>query len=148
MELALHNLKPNSRKRRRRVGRGNSSGRGTYSGKGIKGQNARSGGSTRPGFEGGRMPLIRQMPKSRGFRSQYIKLEVVNVGLLETSFKPNELITPARMMQKKLITSPKGGIKVLGNGKLTKKFTVVADAFSKSAEDAIKKAGGSFKVRK
>jgi len=148
MELALHNLKPNSRKRRRRVGRGNSSGRGTYSGKGIKGQNARSGGGVRPGFEGGRMPLIRQMPKSRGFRSQYIKLEVVNIGALEAAFKPNELITPARLLQKKLITSPKGGIKVLGNGQLTKKFTVVADAFSKSAEDAIKKAGGSFKVRK
>jgi large subunit ribosomal protein L15 len=147
MELALHNLKPNSRKRRRRVGRGNSSGRGTYSGKGIKGQNARSGGGVRPGFEGGRMPLIRQMPKSRGFRSQYAKLEVVNVGELEANFKPNELITPARLLQKKLISSPKGGIKVLGNGQLTKKFTVVADAFSKTAESAIKKAGGSIKVR-
>ncbi|MFA6198494.1 MAG: 50S ribosomal protein L15 [Patescibacteria group bacterium] len=147
MELALHNLKPNSRKRRRRVGRGNSSGRGTYSGKGIKGQNARSGGGTRPGFEGGRMPLIRQIPKSRGFRSFHLKFEVVNIGALEANFKPNELVTPAKMLHKKLITSPKGGIKVLGNGQLTKKLTIVADAFSKSAEDAIKKAGGSFKVR-
>jgi large subunit ribosomal protein L15 len=147
MELALHNLKPNSRQRRRRVGRGNSSGRGTYSGKGIKGQNARSGGGVRPGFEGGRMPLIRQLPKSRGFRSQFPKFEIVNLGTLERNFQPNELITPAKLLNKKLITGPGSRIKVLGSGRLTKKFTIIADAFSKAAQSAIKKAGGSIKAR-
>ncbi|MBU0707828.1 50S ribosomal protein L15 [Patescibacteria group bacterium] len=148
MELSLSNLKPKARKKRRRVGRGNASGKGTYSGRGLKGQKSRSGGSLRPGFEGGRMTLVQQLPKSRGFKSFKVKPAVINVSDLQASFNNNDVVTPAKLRSKGLIHKAGSLIKVLGEGKIEKKLTVTADAFSKSANDAITKAGGKIVLRK
>lgn len=148
MELALNQLKSKNRTYRRRVGRGNSSGRGTYSGRGIKGQKARSGANIRPGFEGGRTPLIRQLPKGRGFKSHRPKPAIVNLEALEKLFANQELVTPTKLAQKGLIRLTSEPVKILGQGKLTKTLTVEADAFSSAAKDAITKAGGQTKIRR
>ncbi|MDP3964390.1 MAG: 50S ribosomal protein L15 [bacterium] len=148
MEASLHNLQRAPRKQKRRVGRGNASGRGTYSGRGQKGQKARSGGNIRPGFEGGRMPLIRQIPKTRGFRSRHLETQVVNLGQLETHFTKDARVTPAKLVVKGLIQKSSLPVKILGQGTITKAITVVADGFSKSAKDGITKAGGSAEIRK
>ncbi len=147
MELSLNNLKRKPRRHRRRVGRGNSSGRGSYSGRGQKGQKSRSGGNIKPGFEGGRMPLIRQIPKSRGFKSWYEKPEVVNLNELDKNFKNDELVNALKLKAKGLIRRTDKAVKILGEGNLTKKLTIEADLFSKTAKDAIKKAGGEVKIK-
>lgn len=148
MELSLNQLQTKNRKHRRRVGRGSGSGRGTYSGRGMKGQKSRSGANIRPGFEGGRMPLIRQIPKSRGFTSRHPKSTVVNIGDLEKLFANNEQVTAAKMVDKGLLKKASQSVKILGNGELKKSLTVEADAFSKSAKDAITKAGGAIRIRR
>ncbi|MDD5342240.1 MAG: 50S ribosomal protein L15 [Patescibacteria group bacterium] len=145
--MGLHNLKPNSRKNRKRVGRGNASGHGTYSTRGLKGQKSRTGGSIPPGFEGGRTPIIRQTPKSRGFRSHHLKPEIVNLKDLQAAFSNKEQVTPEKLVAKGLIQKVNSQIKILGEGKLEKSLVIIADAFSKSAKDAIKKAGGETKFR-
>lgn len=141
--LALHKisrlLKP-----RKRVGRGGS--RGGQSGRGGKGQTARSGGSTRPGFEGGQMPLHRRLPK-RGFTNYPFQKEIVivNIGDLERLFDSDCIVNREALISKGLIKnkiSNRFFVKILGNGELTKKMTVVADAFSKSAKESIEKIGG------
>jgi large subunit ribosomal protein L15 len=145
--LKLHELKPaeGSRKVRNRVGRGIGSGNGKTSGKGHKGQNARSGGGVRPGFEGGQNPLYRRLPK-RGFtnrtRKEYsvISLDVLNRFDAGTEVKPELLI------ESKTVKNVKDGIKVLGNGTLDKKLTVKANKFSASAVEAIEAAGGKTEV--
>ncbi len=148
MELSLNQLQTKNRKHRRRVGRGSGSGRGTYSGRGMKGQKSRSGANIRPGFEGGRMPLIRQVPKSRGFKSRYEKATVVNIGDLEKTYANNELVTPAKLVEKGFLKTANQYVKILGNGELQKSLTVEANAFSKSAKDAITKAGGAIRIRR
>lgn len=141
MELSLANLKSYQRKDRKRVGRGDASGHGTYSGRGQKGQKSRSGG--RKGLKRmGLKQFLRQIPKKRGFKSFYPKRQVVNIGDLEKKFKENEIITPEKLMEKGLLKSAYPGVKILAQGKLTKKLIVRAHGFSKSAESAIKKAGG------
>ncbi len=128
----------------KRLGRGIGSGLGKTSGKGHKGQWARSGGGVRPGFEGGQMPLIRRIPK-RGFNNHFRKVySIVNLSVLEESFEAGSVVDAVALNEKGLIKIVKDsvGVKVLGNGALTKSLTVKADAFSASAKEAIEKAGG------
>ena len=128
---------------KKRLGRGIGSGLGKTSGKGHKGQWARSGGGVRPGFEGGQMPLIRRIPK-RGFNNHFRKVySIVNLSVLE-SFENGAIVDIAALNEKGLIKFIKGsvGLKVLGNGTLTKSLTVKASAFSAQAKEAIEKAGG------
>ena len=145
--MKLHELKPaqGSRKVRNRVGRGTSSGNGKTSGRGQKGQKARSGGGVRPGFEGGQTPLFRSLPK-RGFTNVNAKeYALVNLDQLNV-FEDGTEVTPALLKEAGIVRNFKSGVKVLGNGELTKKLTVKAAKFSKSAEAAITAKGGSIEV--
>ena len=129
---------------KKRLGRGIGSGLGKTSGKGHKGQWARSGGGVRPGFEGGQMPLIRRVPK-RGFNNHFKKVySIVNLSVLE-GLEANSVVDMQMLGEKGLIKVLKGsiGLKVLGNGSLTKALTVKAASFSASAKEAIEKAGGT-----
>ena len=147
-ELELHNMKPaeGSKKGAKRLGRGIGSGLGKTSGKGHKGQWARSGGGVRPGFEGGQMPLTRRLPK-RGFKNRFVKVyTIVNISELE-KFDNGTEITPEVLLANGVIAKIEAnGVKVLGNGTLTKKLVVKASKFSKSAVEAIEKAGGTVEV--
>ncbi|MFT8727237.1 MAG: 50S ribosomal protein L15 [Liquorilactobacillus ghanensis] len=143
--MKLHELKASegSRKIRNRVGRGTSSGNGKTAGRGQKGQKAR--GKVRLGFEGGQMPLFRRMPK-RGFQNINRKeYAIVNLETLE-KFDDGTEVTPTLLVEKKVIKDEKDGIKVLGNGKLTKSLTVKANKFSATAKEAIETAGGQAEV--
>ena len=144
--MKLHEMKSLApRTARKRVGRGPGSGLGKTSGRGQKGQNARSGGGVRPGFEGGQTPLARRLPK-RGFtninRKEYA---VVNVEDLNR-FEDGTTVTPALLKETGLVRTELNGVKILGNGELTKKLNVTAAKFSKSAVEAIEKAGGKAEV--
>ena len=131
--------------RRRRVGRGHASGWGKTAGKGHKGQNARSGGGVRPGFEGGQMPLQRRVPK-RGFNNIFAKKVVaVNVGELE-KFGEGSVIDSNELISMGLVNRSFDKIKILGEGDLTKSLTVKAQMFSKSAKEKIESAGGKAEV--
>ena len=146
--MKLHQLQPapNSTHAPKRLGRGIGSGTGKTSGKGHKGQNARSGGGVRPGFEGGQMPLIRQLPK-RGFTNNWRKeFTTVNVSDLE-KFDNGTVITAQMLKNKGVISKIEAyGLKVLGNGSLTKALTVKAQKFTASAAEKIKAAGGTVEV--
>ena len=146
--MKLHELKPNegSVQTRKRVGRGPGSGLGKTSGKGHKGQNARSGGGVRPGFEGGQLPLFRRLPK-RGFNNYEFRTEyaVVNVGDLN-DFKDGSVIELKNLKESRLVKKEKDGIKILGSGELTKKLTVKANKFSSTAKEKIENAGGKIEV--
>ena len=146
--MKLHELKPNegSVQTRKRVGRGPGSGLGKTSGKGHKGQNARSGGGVRPGFEGGQLPLFRRLPK-RGFNNYEFRTEyaIVNVGDLN-DFKDGSVIELSNLKESGLVKKEKDGIKILGNGELTKKLTVKANKFSSTAIVKIENAGGKIEV--
>ena len=145
--MQLHDLTPapGSTKNRKRVGRGNSSGHGTTSGRGQKGQWARSGGGVRVGFEGGQMPLARRIPK-RGFNNIFAKpLEAVNVSVLE-KFEDGAVVTANDLLDKGILSKCEYGVKILGEGSLTKKLTVQASAFSASAKAKIEEAGGKAEV--
>jgi len=145
MVLSLSQLQSPKQKKRRRVGRGDGSGRGTYSGRGMKGQRSRSGGKNKLQRRGLKQ-MLQQLPKSRGFSSQYNSYEVVNVADLDAAYKEGADVTVASMKKKRMIHRNIRGIKVLGVGKMTKKLNVYAHSFSKSAKDAITKAGGSVRV--
>ncbi|MEO3408724.1 50S ribosomal protein L15 [Levilactobacillus brevis] len=143
--MKLNELKPaeGSRKVRNRVGRGDSSGNGKTAGRGQKGQKARS--KTRLGFEGGQMPLYRRIPK-RGFTNINRKeFAVVNLSALNV-FDDGAEVTPAALVEAGIVKNEKVGIKILGNGELSKKLTVKAVKFSKSAAEAIEAAGGKTEV--
>ncbi len=129
-----------------RKGRGIGSGNGKTAGKGHKGQNARSGGGVRPGFEGGQMPLQRRLPK-RGFsNSRFAKsYQTVNVGLLN-SFEDGAVVTVEDLYAKNLVSSRTGALKILGDGELKKNLTVKAERFSESARSKIEAAGGKVEV--
>lgn len=128
-----------------RRGRGHGSGNGKTAGKGHKGQGSRSGGGVRPGFEGGQMPLYRRLPK-RGFKCRNSKdIVTVNVALLDV-FEDNAVVDIAALQSKGLISNPRDGVKILGNGDLTKKLTVKVNQFSESALEKIKAAGGEAEV--
>ena len=145
--MKLHELKSTegSRKKRNRGGRGMATGNGKTSGRGHKGQNARSGGGTRPGFEGGQLPLFQRLPK-RGFtnihRKEYV---IVNLETLNR-FDEGVEVTPELLLEEGIVSKLKAGVKVLGNGSLDKKLTVKAHKFSASAKEAIEAAGGQTEV--
>ena len=147
--MKLHELQPaeGSKQAPRRVGRGIGSGLGKTSGKGHKGQKARSGGGKGPYFEGGQTPLQRRMPK-RGFSNARFKVEYteVNVGLLDR-FNADDVITPEFLFEQGVVKQVKnGGIKILGNGEVTKAFKVQTNAISQAAQAKIEAAGGSVEV--
>ena len=146
--MKLHDMHPQegSTHKRKIVGRGPGSGLGKTSGKGHKGQNARSGGGVRPGFEGGQLPLFRRLPK-RGFSNARFKkvYAVVNLDSLN-SFSDGDVVTPEVLIEKGIVTKELSGIKVLGEGTLEKKLTIKAHKFSKSAEEKIVAAGGKIEV--
>ncbi|MCM1289843.1 MAG: 50S ribosomal protein L15 [Corallococcus sp.] len=146
--MRIHTIQPavGSTTAEKRLGRGIGSGLGKTSGKGHKGQWARSGGGVRPGFEGGQTPLARRLPK-RGFNNKFaITYDIVNVESLNV-FDEGTVVTPELLAEKGIVTvKNNGGVKVLGNGQLTKKLTVKADKFSASAKSAIEAAGGVAEV--
>ena len=145
--MKLHELSPaeGSAKANWRKGRGPGSGNGKTAGKGHKGQNARSGGGVRPGFEGGQLPLYRKLPK-RGFTNQFAKeYAIVNVEALNV-FEDGAVVDLATLMDKKIVRKANDGLKVLGNGELTRKLTVKAAIFSATAKEKIEAAGGKIEV--
>ena len=146
--MKLHELSPaaGSVKEGYRKGRGPGSGNGKTAGKGHKGQNARSGGGVRPGFEGGQLPLYRKLPK-RGFKNRFaVEYAIVNVEALNV-FEDGETVNLDKLMAAGMISKPLDGLKVLGNGEITKKLTVEASIFSASAKEKIEAAGGKTEVR-
>ena len=147
--MKLHELSPapGSVKSRYRKGRGTGSGNGKTVGKGHKGQNARSGGGVRPGFEGGQLPLYRRLPK-RGFKNFPFKKEyaVVNLKTLEKRFNDGDIITIENLIESGIIKNKLDGVKILAVGDLTKKLTVKANLFSESAKTKIESAGGKAEV--
>lgn len=146
--MKLHELSPveGSTHVIKRVGRGHGSGWGKTAGKGHKGQNARSGGGVRPGFEGGQMPLQRRLPK-RGFVNIYRTVYAnINIGDLNERFEDGAVVDVEAMKNAGLVKQICDGVKVLGDGELSKNLTVKATAFSKSAKEKIEKAGGKTEV--
>ncbi len=145
--MKLHELRPaaGSTKNRKRVGRGTGSGLGTTAGRGMNGQNSRSGGGVRPGFEGGQMPLFRRLPK-RGFKNFTRKnWTIVNVETLN-KFEDGTEITPEMLLEAGVLSKIEYGVKILGDGELTKKLTVKANKFTQSAITKIEAAGGKAEV--
>ena len=142
--MKLNELRPaeGSTRESFRVGRGPGSGNGKTAGKGHKGQNARSGGGVRPGFEGGQLPLYRKLPK-RGFHNKFATVyAIVNVADLEKNFQDGDVVTLEALLAKKIIRKSFDGLKVLGDGEITKKLTVQATVFSAAAKEKITAAGG------
>lgn len=147
--MKLHELQstPGSRHTRKRIGRGSGSGQGETAGRGENGQKSRSGGKIRLGFEGGQNPLYRRLPK-RGFSNAPFKkhFATINVGDLNR-FNDGDMITNEVLIENKLVKQVKDGIKILGNGDLTKKLTIKVDACSQGAKEKITAAGGSIEVK-
>jgi large subunit ribosomal protein L15 len=145
--MKLDDLKPaaGSNKKRKRVGRGDGSGHGKTSGRGHKGQGARSGGNTKPGFEGGQMPLQRRLPK-RGFHNPFrIEMSVVNLGQID-SLPADAEVTPEVLLRHGYVSGKSRRIKILGDGSLTKPLTVKAHGFSAKAKEKIEAAGGKAEL--
>ncbi len=146
--MQQHNLKPpaGAKRNRKRVGRGDGSGHGSYSGRGCKGQKSRSGGGVRLGFEGGQLPLIKRLPRKRGFvnifRTEY---SIVNVSEL-IRFSPNTEVTLKELFEAGLINSFNHPVKILGDGDIDRPLTVKANKFSATAEKKIVAAGGKVEV--
>ena len=147
--MKLHELSPaeGSVKEGFRKGRGPGSGNGKTAGKGHKGQNARSGGGVRPGFEGGQLPLYRKLPK-RGFNNARFgkQYAIVNVKALSEAFENGAVVDAAALIEKGIISTVFDGVKVLGNGEINKNFTVKATIFSAAAKEKIEAAGGKTEV--
>ncbi|MBE6724696.1 MAG: 50S ribosomal protein L15 [Ruminococcaceae bacterium] len=146
--MKLHELSPapGSVKDSFRKGRGPGSGNGKTAGKGHKGQNARSGGGVRPGFEGGQLPLYRKLPK-RGFKNRFaVNYAIVNLSALD-KFEDGETVNLEKLMEAGIVKKPLDGLKVLAGGELTKKLTVEAKVFSASAKEKIEAAGGKTEVK-
>ena len=146
--MKLHELSPapGSAKAAWRKGRGPGSGNGKTAGKGHKGQNARSGGGVRPGFEGGQLPLYRKLPK-RGFKNRFaVNYSIVNVDTLNNKFEDGAVVNLEALIAAGIISKPLDGLKVLGNGEITKKLTVEASVFSATAKEKIEAAGGKTEV--
>ncbi|MDC0559068.1 50S ribosomal protein L15 [Candidatus Izimaplasma bacterium] len=145
--MNLSNLKPTpgSTHAKKRLGRGVGSGTGKTAGRGTKGQNSRSGGSTRPGFEGGQTPFFKRLPK-RGFTNRFRKeYATVNVSELN-KYAEGTVVTKELLLQDRLIRKELSGLKILGDGELTVKLTVQANKFTKTAEEKIQTVGGSVEV--
>jgi len=147
--MKLHELQPaaGSKKARTRVGRGLGSGLGKTSGRGQKGQNSRSGGGVRSGFEGGQMPLYRRLPK-RGFNNSVFAKQYAEVNVEQLNrFEDGATVDPVALIEAGILKNVRDGIRILGNGSLeTKNLTVIANGFTKSAEEKITAAGGKVEV--
>lgn len=146
--MKLHELSPaaGATKERKRIGRGAGSGQGKTAGKGHKGQKARAGRGMRAGFEGGQMPLQRRVPK-RGFNNIFrTEMAIVNVAAIDKAFEADETVTIDALIEKGLVKKVLDGVKVLGNGEITKALTVQANAFSETAKQKIEAAGGKAEV--
>ena len=146
--MRLHELAPaaGSTKPSKRVGRGPASGQGKTAGKGHKGQKARAGSGPRPGFEGGQMPLQRRIPK-RGFNNIFAKeIAIVNVSAIAEKFEDGAVVDVEALINAGLVKKALDGVKVLGNGEISKKLTVKVNAFSESAKAKIEAAGGKAEV--
>ena len=146
--MKLHELAraAGSKKSVKRIGRGAASGQGKTAGKGHKGQKARAGRGMRPGFEGGQMPLQRRVPK-RGFNNIFAKeIAAVNVSALDKAFEDGATVTVDALIEKGLIKKALDGVKILGNGEISKKLTVQVNSFSESAKQKIEAAGGKAEV--
>jgi large subunit ribosomal protein L15 len=146
--MKLHELKPTegSRKRRKRIGRGDSSGYGKTAGRGEKGQKSRTGSVSRPFFEGGQIPLFRRLPK-RGFKNpDRIVYALVNLNVLEDNFNAGDVVDVETLHAKKLLGKGETIVKVLANGELTKALTVKAEKFSAAAAAKIQAAGGKVEI--
>ncbi len=146
--MKLHELSPNEGavKDSFRVGRGAGSGNGKTAGKGHKGQNARSGGGVRPGFQGGQLPLYRKLPK-RGFHNKFgVTYAIVNVDDLNKKFEDGATVDAEALLESGIISKVCDGVKVLGRGEITKKLTVKAAVFSETAKGKIEAAGGKTEV--
>ena len=146
--MRLNTLSPaeGSKKAGKRLGRGIGSGLGKTGGRGHKGQKSRSGGKVRVGFEGGQMPLYRRIPK-RGFKCpSHLEIVSVNLGLLNDRFEDGAVVDVDALIAAGIIKNPRDGVKILGNGELTKKLTVKANAFSASAKEKIEAIGGTAEV--
>lgn len=149
--LTTHSIKPTtgSRKKSKRLGRGNGSGKGTYSSRGMNGQNCRSGGGVPDWFEGGQTPLFRRMPKLKGFSNAMFKTEynVVNLDAIEALASAGSTdITPEVLLEKGVITRKNLGVKILGNGSIKTAVTLTVDKASKAAIAAVEKAGGTVNL--
>ncbi|CAM9145906.1 50S ribosomal protein L15 [Mycoplasma todarodis] len=147
--MKLHELKSTegSRKLRTRKGRGHAAGKGKTAGRGENGQNKRSGGGVRPGFEGGQNPWFRRLPK-RGFTNvNHVEYETVNLSTLEKAFNANDVVTKEILLEKRITRRKTMPVKVLGNGKITKALTIQVQAISASAKAAIEAAGGKVEVK-
>ena len=145
--MKLHDLKPavGATTTPKRLGRGTGSGLGKTSGKGHKGAKARSGGGKRPGFEGGQMPLTMRLPK-RGFTNKWrVEYATVNVERLNI-FEDGATVTPVELVESGILKNVQDGVKILGNGEITKKLTVKATKFTESAKEKIEAAGGKVEV--
>ena len=146
--MKLHDLSPaaGSAKERKRIGRGPASGQGKTAGKGHKGQKARAGRGMRAGFEGGQMPLQRRIPK-RGFNNIFAtEMAIANVAALDKYFEDGATVTIDALIEKGIVKKTLDGVKILGQGEITKKLTVQANAFSDSAKSKIEAAGGKAEV--
>lgn len=142
--MKQHEIKPaaGSRKDRKRVGRGDGSGNGTYSGRGCKGQKSRSGCKIRPGFEGGQLPIIKRLPRKRGFTSMFRKeYSIVKLGAL-SMFEANSEVTPEILLDAGILKSLKLPVKILADGDIKHPLTVKADKFSTAAKTKLEAAGG------
>ena len=145
--MKLHDLKPavGATTAPKRLGRGTGSGLGKTSGKGHKGAKARSGGGKRPGFEGGQMPLTMRLPK-RGFTNKWrVEYATVNVSKLNI-FEDGDVVSPVELIQAGILKNVQDGVKILGNGEITKKLTVQANKFTATAKEKIEAAGGKVEV--
>lgn len=145
--MQLHEVGPNkgARKSRTRRGRGDASGYGSFSGRGCKGQNARSGGGVKPGFEGGQTPLWKRMPKMKGFKNpNRVAYLAVNLSKIEKLYSDGETVNEMTLLEKRIISSTKSPIKILSSGELTKKLTFENVAFSAKAKEKIEKSGSTI----
>ena len=142
--MQLRQLKPSKKKTKKKIGRGGA--HGTTATRGTKGQKARSGGGKGRAFEGTKTPLWRRTPKLRGFKSFYLKNNIVNVSTLESRFQDGDNINPKILLKFGLISKIKPRVKILGNGDISKKFVISDCIVSKTAEEKIKKAGGKIEI--
>ncbi len=147
--MKLHDLRPDpgAKKKRKRVGRGTGSGRGKTAGRGTKGQNARSGGGVRPGFEGGQLPLIKRLPKLKGFKNPFkVHYVPVNLDRLSERFEAGDEVTPESLHAKGLLGEPDSPVVILARGDLDKPLHVKAHRVSGSARQKIEAAGGTVEI--
>lgn len=147
--MQLHDLRPaeGATKKRKRVGRGTGSGRGKTSTRGTKGQNSRTGGGVRPGFEGGQLPLVKRLPKMRGFNNRYrLEFTPVNLDVLERRFDAGAQVTPAALAAVRLLENDSDLVVVLARGTITKPVHLQVHRISESAKQQVEAAGGSVEM--